>query len=300
MRHTIGAMVAMVLAMAGVTPVEAQSLGTFRWQLQPYCNVVTVQVEQRGAVYTLDGFDDQCGAAQRAPLVGLATPNPDGSIGFGLHIVTVPGGRGVQVDARITLPALGGTWHDSLGSSGTFAFNATTGGSARPLSATGLPAASITGSHLAAGAVTTTHVADGALRALDLLDGPRAAYAFGDQSVPVSSPTVVRTATLTAPGPGRILVTGSGVMSFGNTANVQEVGWCYFGVNGTRNLSYLIIADDGASPINGRLVPFSGTYGITVAAAGPVQVDLVCEETFPANAILSILDSGLTLSYVAQ
>ena len=83
---------------------NAQSLGTFRWQLQPFCNVVTVNVTQQGAVYTADGYDDQCGAAQRAPLVGLATPNPDGTIGFGLHVVTVPGGLGVHIDARITLP----------------------------------------------------------------------------------------------------------------------------------------------------------------------------------------------------
>ena len=85
-----------------------------------------------GAIYTVDGYDDQCGAAQRAPLVGLATPNPDGTIGFGLHVVTVPGGRGVHIDARITLPSGSGSWTDSAGNSGTFAFGATTGGSPRP------------------------------------------------------------------------------------------------------------------------------------------------------------------------
>ena len=82
---------------------QGTPLGTFRWQLQPFCNVVTVNVIQQGAVYTVDGHDDQCGAPQRAPLVGLATPNPDGSIGLGLHVVTVPGGRGVHIDARISL-----------------------------------------------------------------------------------------------------------------------------------------------------------------------------------------------------
>ena len=111
---------------------EAQPLGTFRWQLQPFCNVVTVNVTQQGAIYTVDGYDDQCGAAQRAPLVGLATPNPDGTIGFGLNVVTVPGGRGVQIDARITLPGWSGSWSDSAGNSGTFAFGASTGGSPRP------------------------------------------------------------------------------------------------------------------------------------------------------------------------
>ena len=115
---------------------DAQSLGTFRWQLQPYCNVVTVNVTQQGAVYTVDGYDDQCGAPQRAPLVGLATPNPDGSIGFGLNVVTVPGGRAVHVEARISLATLSGPWTDSDGHSGTFAFGASSGGSPRPLPVT--------------------------------------------------------------------------------------------------------------------------------------------------------------------
>ena len=114
------------------TTVGAQPLGTFRWQLQPICNVVTVNVVQAGAVYTLDGFDDQCGAGQRAPLVRTATPNPDGTIGFGLHIVTVPGGVPVSVDARIGLASLSGTWSDSAGNSGALAFNAVTGGNPRP------------------------------------------------------------------------------------------------------------------------------------------------------------------------
>ena len=47
-------------------PVAAQPLGTFRWQQQPYCNVFTLIVEQKGGIYTLDGFDDQCGASAKA------------------------------------------------------------------------------------------------------------------------------------------------------------------------------------------------------------------------------------------
>ena len=112
---------------------RAQPLGTFQWQLQPYCNVLTVNLTQQGAVYTVDGFDDQCGAPQRALLVGLATPNPDGTIGMGLNIVTAPGGRAVQVDARITLPSGSGSWTDSAGNAGTFAFGAASAGSPRPL-----------------------------------------------------------------------------------------------------------------------------------------------------------------------
>ena len=143
---------------------EAQPIGTFRWQLQPFCNVVTVTVTQQGGVYTLDGYDNQCGAPQRAPLVGLATPNPDGTIGLGLHVVTVPGGRGLQIDARITLAALGGAWNDSAGNSGAFAFNASTGGSPRP-------APTVPGSAIAPGSISALQLAPGVIGAAQINAG---------------------------------------------------------------------------------------------------------------------------------
>lgn len=120
-----------------VTPALAQPLGTFTWQLQPYCNVISANVTGVAGVYTLEGYDDQCGAATRAPLTGVATPNPDGTIGFGFTLVTSPGGRGVQVEARISLGGLSGPWTDSDGHTGTFAFNQTTGGSPRPVPVSG-------------------------------------------------------------------------------------------------------------------------------------------------------------------
>jgi hypothetical protein len=116
LNRLVAAWAAGVLLLTAVA--HAQPLGSVRWQLQPCCNVITVNVTQGGAVYTLDGHDDPCGAAQRAPLVGTATLNPDGRIGFGLHVVTVPGGLPVSIDARITLPTLSGQWTDSAGNSG--------------------------------------------------------------------------------------------------------------------------------------------------------------------------------------
>jgi len=124
--------VATVFVLIGVHLAAAQPLGTFTWQLQPFCNRVTVSVTQNGGIYTLDGFDDQCGAPQRAPLVGLATPNPDGSIGLGFHIATSPGGKTVSVESRISLATIGGPWTDSAGNSGTLALNGAAAGSARP------------------------------------------------------------------------------------------------------------------------------------------------------------------------
>src|SRR5690348_6377635 len=98
------------LAVLGVSGASAQDIGTFRWQLQPFCNIVTVQVTQVGGIYRLEGTDDQCGAATVAPVIGIAAINPTGSIGLGLTHVTTPGGVPVHVDALVTLPGASGTW----------------------------------------------------------------------------------------------------------------------------------------------------------------------------------------------
>lgn len=160
-----------VLAMpaAGV----AQPLGTFQWQLQPFCNIVALSVIQQGGLYTLDGFDDQCGAARRAPATGAAVLNPDGTVGLGLTIVTTPGGTPVHLDVAIAVSTLSGTWTDSLGHSGHFAFTpgAGAGGPPRPPSASGLAPGSITAAHLAAGAVGPGQLAPGAVGVAQLAPG---------------------------------------------------------------------------------------------------------------------------------
>lgn len=129
-----GVLSAICLSASSVVTASAQTIGTFRWQLQPYCNVLTLTVVQQGAQYQLDGTDDQCGLGPLGAVNGLAFLNQDGSIGFGLNIVTAPGGTPVHVVAAITLPSLGGTWRDSAGATGTFLLTpgAGTGGGARP------------------------------------------------------------------------------------------------------------------------------------------------------------------------
>jgi hypothetical protein len=111
---------------------DAQPLGTFRWQLQPFCNLVTLMVVQIGDRYTLDGTDDQCGAPERVSVSGLAFLNPNGSIGFGLTLVA-PGARSAHLSATISPVTLSGTWFDSLGQQGSYVFNpAAPTGPARP------------------------------------------------------------------------------------------------------------------------------------------------------------------------
>jgi hypothetical protein len=131
-----------IVLLAGTT--GAQTLGTFRWQMQPHCNVLTVSVTATGSVYRVEGTDDQCGGGRdQASVTGLAFPNPDGTIGFGLAVVTAPGGAAVHVDAEISPATLSGTWRTSAGGNGTFTFTpgAPAPGYPRPVPANPVPAA---------------------------------------------------------------------------------------------------------------------------------------------------------------
>jgi hypothetical protein len=160
MRQSCQRLACLVFMAAGLVCVTAadgaaQALGTFRWQLQPYCNVITLNVTGQGAVFTLDGFDDQCGASQRASVVGTAFFNPDGTVGIGLNAVLAPGGAFVHVEARIGLTSLTGPWRDSAGNTGSFVFTPGTGigGGLRPVPINGIQPASITAAQLAPGAI---------------------------------------------------------------------------------------------------------------------------------------------------
>lgn len=131
--HSVWMLGVGLLVTVGSRPAVAQPVGTFSWQLTPFCNVVTVNVTQNGAIYTLDGFDNQCGGANpRAPAVGLVTSNPNGSLGLGLTVVTAPSGAPVHVAATIFLPSLNGVWQDSAGNSGPFVFSGNGAGTPRP------------------------------------------------------------------------------------------------------------------------------------------------------------------------
>jgi hypothetical protein len=127
---------ALSIAVFPVAPALAQPLGTFSWQLQPFCNVltfsVTYSVTPTGPVYTLDGYDDMCGAATRAAASGVAFQNPDGGIGIGVSIVSGPEGDAFHVDARISITSLSGPWVGAGGIGGVFSFNTATGGPPRP------------------------------------------------------------------------------------------------------------------------------------------------------------------------
>ena len=108
-------------------PASAQVFGVFTWQMQPYCNNVTLTLTSVSGNFTLDGFDDQCGGAKRSAASGMGVFNPDGTVSVNFTIVP-PAGQPLHVAASVS-PANGqGTWTDDQGHGGTFAFFGATPG----------------------------------------------------------------------------------------------------------------------------------------------------------------------------
>ncbi len=178
-----------VLAVGAATTVQAQALGTFRWQLQPFCNVLTLTVTQVGATYRLEGLDDRCGGgAAPSSAMGVGYPKPDGTIGFGITIVLDPGAAPLQLTSAISLSTISGTWQDSASNSGAFVFNpAIAPGSPRPA-----PRA-VFSAGLSAGGATVTNVA------------------MPSASTDAANKTYVDTAVGNAPRAGYVTVNGTSV-----------------------------------------------------------------------------------------
>ncbi len=202
---------------------DAQPLGSFRWQQQPYCNVITVNVVQAGAVYHLDGTDDQCAGATLAAVSGLAFPNPSGSLGFGLTIVT-SGGVPVHLDATMSLATLGGTWRDSSGQTGAWTLlgGPGLGGSPRPA-----PVPAFVGGITVGGStITNVGVPVSATDAANkgYVDGV-ATRAFSASSFQVNLPTAATTPVLSMNlGAGTYVVMGRGEVNNNGGATTTLTG----------------------------------------------------------------------------
>lgn len=309
--HTGLAVIVLALAVA---PASAQSLGTFKWQLLPFCNVVSLTVVQLGGIYTLSGTDDQCGAQSgKASVAGTAFFNPGGTIGMGLAIVTTPGGRPVHLEAAITLGSLSGTWHDSEGRNGAYVYTplAGIGGPARPAPTGAIAPASITAveiasaavgpPQLAASAVTTPaiangsitgdKIADGAITAIKIGDRVRAGFAAGDQDLPVpTTGVVVRSLVLSAPAPGKVVVTASG--TFGALSGSPEIVRCSLTTGETLDASHEMTYAEVSSAHDD--IPFALTRGFDVAA-GNFTVNLYCAQE--TSYTVHVRDSSMTAQY---
>lgn len=146
------------LILLTVTGASAQVFGTFSWQMQPYCNIVSLTLTQTPGGFTVDGSDNQCGAAKLAGAAGMALFNPDGTVGLEFTIVTAPSPKAVHVSASVNPGTGNGSWTDSVGNSGSFTLSVSGSGSPRPLPASGLGTAVITTTEIAANAVGVSDI----------------------------------------------------------------------------------------------------------------------------------------------
>lgn len=297
----VAACVMLVLA----SSASAQVFGTFAWQMQPYCNVVTLTITQIPGGYTIDGHDNQCGVGGKlAGAAGMALLNPDGTVGLEFTIVTAPSGKAVHVSASVS-PATGsGPWTDSVGNTGNFALGSPGSGSPRPLPTSGVAPATITSAEiaaaaigaaqLAANAVTGANVVNGSLTSADLADGPRAGFSSGDQQVTLTTAdAIVRSVTITAPSAGRVLVNASGY-AWG-TAAAAFIARCSITTGSAIDGSHLVFMSN-ASAVAAASDAFGATRGFNVPA-GAFTVNLVCDvPTGSAN----VSDTSVTALFVAQ
>lgn len=128
MTHVRLAALAALLILFDTAGAAAQVFGTLSWQMQPFCNTVTLTLSVLPSGFTLHGFDDRCGAGMRAGAVGAATFNPDGTVGLHFTLAASPAASAVQVTTVVN-PATGqGTWADSEGNGGAFVLSGATGG----------------------------------------------------------------------------------------------------------------------------------------------------------------------------
>lgn len=123
-----------------------------------YCNIVTLTLSQTSGGFTVDGSDNQCGAAKLAGAAGMALFNPDGTVGLEFTIVTAPSPRAVHVSASVNPGTGNGSWTDSVGNTGAFTLAVSGSGSPRPLPASGLGTAVITTTEIAANAVGASDI----------------------------------------------------------------------------------------------------------------------------------------------
>ncbi len=100
-------------------PAAAQASSTFRWQLAPFCNVLTLNVTPQGSTYTLSGTDDNCGGTAM-PVTGTAFLQGSG-VTMGLTVMSGTGGSRT-ISATLSLATFSGPWTDG-NDAGTLTFS---------------------------------------------------------------------------------------------------------------------------------------------------------------------------------
>jgi hypothetical protein len=113
----------LVVTLFAATPTNAQTpVGNFSWRVEPFCSVINVTVIQVGSVFTLTGYEEQCGGNPRLPVYGVALLQENGQISLGFTTI-FDFGNGLHTNATLALDTISGTWRDNANQNGNFVFN---------------------------------------------------------------------------------------------------------------------------------------------------------------------------------
>jgi hypothetical protein len=191
----------------------------------------------------------------------------------------LPNGTPVHTEATINISSLNGTWRDSAGNSGTFVFTpgAPVPGAPRPVATGGIAPASITNVQIANNTVTSTNILDGSITSVDILDGARSAFnsATGFTAIPAGPPLNLRSVTITAPAPGRVIVYASGFFEFQSAA--LDGARCEITTSATTiDNNFALYGAEGSALAAMLWEPFGTTRGFNVPA-GSTTFNLLCD-----------------------
>ncbi len=206
-----------VAVLFAASSASAQVFGTFSWQMQPYCNVVTMTLTSVTGNFTLDGTDDQCGAATKGAVHGIGVFNPNGSVGLNFTSISSPSGKAEQVSAIVDPGTGGGTWTSSTGAAGTFAFFGNSAGlPARPGPVAQFRVGALTSQAMAASSII---VAKWSATPIDNIGGGTYDAAAGTYTVPTAGVYMV-----TALARFQVFTAATGYACIGITVNGSNRG----------------------------------------------------------------------------
>lgn len=129
-KSLIGAIVGVMLLAVGNLPAQAENLGKFAWQLEPFCDVIVFQVAEDEGVFALHGFDrmDPPPVCEPGPAIysayGTGSEAPDGTIILGFDVVfkNDVGASPIHYFATLDPATLSGPWMDEVGFTGHLQF----------------------------------------------------------------------------------------------------------------------------------------------------------------------------------
>jgi hypothetical protein len=123
MKRSLIPLVFSVLLFVAAPASAQQVIGTFQWQLQPYGSVMHLTVSQVGDIFTIAGFEAQCGGNASLPVSGVAVPQDTGLVFLGLTSIN-ENGRGLHTRAYVNLVDFDGVWSDNANNNNqVFKFN---------------------------------------------------------------------------------------------------------------------------------------------------------------------------------